>query len=228
MIAAGWWWGGCALMMVVMMVMMIPMMGRSHGHSGHSETGWNDDPERTLADRLARGEIDTEEYEASIVGMAVAAFGGWPGVTGATVVCPLYVPLGITTLPKMQEVPSIERSKQAASGRNLSGRVPTTTTGSRLRRRWSRAQPATPPRWRARSRSSKSASGSATSRSPATGACSPRPASATISSRQSWTGSPPLRGPAIAALISQGAIQPTLFDNQDMAEITSRTTRAGG
>ena len=29
-----------------------------------------------------------------------------------------------------------------------------------------------------------------------------------------------LRGPAIAALISQGAIQPTLFDEQDMAEIT--------
>jgi hypothetical protein len=30
-----------------------------------------------------------------------------------------------------------------------------------------------------------------------------------------------LRGPAIRALISQGAIQPTLFDEQDMAEITS-------
>jgi hypothetical protein len=30
-----------------------------------------------------------------------------------------------------------------------------------------------------------------------------------------------LRGPAIAALISQGAIQPTLFDETDMAEITS-------
>jgi DDE family transposase len=29
-----------------------------------------------------------------------------------------------------------------------------------------------------------------------------------------------LRGPAIAALISQGAIQPTLFDQQDMAEIS--------
>ncbi len=25
--------------------------------------GWSDDPERTLADRLGRGEIDTEEYE---------------------------------------------------------------------------------------------------------------------------------------------------------------------
>jgi hypothetical protein len=30
-----------------------------------------------------------------------------------------------------------------------------------------------------------------------------------------------LRGPAIKALIAQGAIQPTLFDEQDMAEITS-------
>jgi uncharacterized membrane protein len=60
---AGWWWGGCALMMVIMMVMMIPMMGRGHRHSGHSGHGWSDDPERTLADRLARGEIDTEEYE---------------------------------------------------------------------------------------------------------------------------------------------------------------------
>jgi hypothetical protein len=29
-----------------------------------------------------------------------------------------------------------------------------------------------------------------------------------------------LRGPAIRALISQGAIQPTLVDEQDMAEIT--------
>jgi putative membrane protein len=59
----GWFWGGCALMMLVMMVWMIPMMGRGHGHSGHTGHGWTDDPERTLADRLARGEIDTEEYE---------------------------------------------------------------------------------------------------------------------------------------------------------------------
>src|SRR5690242_263923 len=33
-----------------------------------------------------------------------------------------------------------------------------------------------------------------------------------------------LRGPAIRALIAEGAIQPTLFDETDMAEITSRTT----
>src|SRR5262249_58977713 len=30
-----------------------------------------------------------------------------------------------------------------------------------------------------------------------------------------------LRGPAIKALMAQGAIQPTLFDETDMAEITS-------
>ncbi len=53
--AAGWWWGSCVLMMVVMMVMMIPMMGRGHGHSGHSGHGWSDDSERTLADCLAAG-----------------------------------------------------------------------------------------------------------------------------------------------------------------------------
>ena len=58
----GWWFGGCVLMMVVMMVMMIPMMGRGHGRSGHRGHGWSDDPERTLADRLARGEIDADEY----------------------------------------------------------------------------------------------------------------------------------------------------------------------
>ena len=56
---AGWWLGGCALMMV----MMIPMMSRGHGRSGHNGHGWSGEPERTLADRLARGEIDTEEYE---------------------------------------------------------------------------------------------------------------------------------------------------------------------
>jgi hypothetical protein len=83
-----------------------------------------------------------------------------------------------------------------------------------------------PPRWPARSRAQRrfglrhvAVAGDR--------ACSPRPASATISGRQNWTGSPPLRGPAIAALISQGAVQPTLFDNQDMAEITSRTTPGG-
>ncbi len=52
--------------------------------------------------------------EASVVGIVVAAFGGWLVVTGATGFCPLYVPLGITTWPKPQRVARIDRSKQAA------------------------------------------------------------------------------------------------------------------
>jgi uncharacterized membrane protein len=55
----GWWLVG-AVFMVICMVMMGGMMG--HDHSRHGEHGSRDDPERTLADRLARGEIDLEEY----------------------------------------------------------------------------------------------------------------------------------------------------------------------
>lgn len=57
---AGWWLVGAGFM-VLCMLMMGRMMG--HGHSGHSGHGRSDDPERTLADRLAKGEIDVEEYE---------------------------------------------------------------------------------------------------------------------------------------------------------------------
>jgi uncharacterized membrane protein len=64
---AGWWVLGAAFM-VFCMVMMLRMMA-GHGHSGHggSDHGTSDDrggmdAERALADRLARGEIDTEEY----------------------------------------------------------------------------------------------------------------------------------------------------------------------
>lgn len=60
---AGWWLVG-AVFIVICMVMMGRMMGgmMGHGHSGHGEHGSPDDPERTLANRLARGEIDIEEY----------------------------------------------------------------------------------------------------------------------------------------------------------------------
>ena len=58
---AGWWWLVGAGFMVICMVIMGRMMG--HAHSGHGGHGRSDDPERTLADRLARGEIDVEEYE---------------------------------------------------------------------------------------------------------------------------------------------------------------------
>jgi putative membrane protein len=63
---AGWWLVG-AVFMVICMVMMGRMMGgmmMGHGHSaqsGHGHDG-NEEPERTLADRLAKGEIDVEEY----------------------------------------------------------------------------------------------------------------------------------------------------------------------
>jgi putative membrane protein len=61
-----WGWGLFgAVFMVICMVMMVRMMGgmMGHGQSGHGGHGGRDDPERTLADRLARGEIDTEEYQ---------------------------------------------------------------------------------------------------------------------------------------------------------------------
>ena len=38
--------------------------------------------------------------EASVAGVVVTAFGLWLIVTGAIGFCPLYVPLGINTLPK--------------------------------------------------------------------------------------------------------------------------------
>lgn len=63
-----WWWLGLLIMaafMVLCMVMMVRMM--SHGGHGSSAGAPPrdrlDTPERTLADRLARGEIDTEEYQ---------------------------------------------------------------------------------------------------------------------------------------------------------------------
>ena len=60
---AGWGLVG-AVFMVFCMVMMVRMMGMGHsGHSGDSGHGGSDEPERTLANRLAKGEIDVEEYE---------------------------------------------------------------------------------------------------------------------------------------------------------------------
>jgi uncharacterized membrane protein len=63
----GWWWPGMVLMAVFMigcLVMMARMM--SHGVSGPrtggSERHRGDAPERILANRLASGEIDLDEY----------------------------------------------------------------------------------------------------------------------------------------------------------------------
>lgn len=61
---AGWWLVG-AVFIVICMVMMGRMMGgrMGHGRSAHGGHDRSDEPERTLADRLAKGEIDVEEYK---------------------------------------------------------------------------------------------------------------------------------------------------------------------
>jgi uncharacterized membrane protein len=67
----GWGWAG-AVFMVICIVMMVRMMGHGdHGdHGDHGPDGGRftthggiDAPERTLANRLARGEIDVDEYQ---------------------------------------------------------------------------------------------------------------------------------------------------------------------
>jgi uncharacterized membrane protein HdeD (DUF308 family) len=63
---------------------------------------------------IAVGLFPLAGLEVSALGIAVAAFGLWFIVTGAIGVCPAYVPFGITTVPKSQRVPTIDRSKQAA------------------------------------------------------------------------------------------------------------------
>ena len=54
----GWWWAAAVFMVICMVLMGRMMMGRSH--SAHDE---GPGPERRLAERLASGEIDVEEYE---------------------------------------------------------------------------------------------------------------------------------------------------------------------
>ena len=65
----GWWWPGIVVMamfMIICMVMMARMM-MSHGahgsHTSDPRRHRRDVPERTLANRLASGEIDIDEYE---------------------------------------------------------------------------------------------------------------------------------------------------------------------
>ena len=59
----GWWLVG-GIFMMLCMAMMVWMMGgmMGHGHSGGTTGDDRPDPERTLAERLARGEIDVDEY----------------------------------------------------------------------------------------------------------------------------------------------------------------------
>ena len=65
------WWGPGVFFMILCMVMMVSMM--SHGHGSHgSHTDESHGPggaKRILADRLARGEIDIEEYERRLAGL---------------------------------------------------------------------------------------------------------------------------------------------------------------
>lgn len=60
---ADWWLVG-GIFMMFCMAMMVWMMGgmMGHGHSGQGTSSNTTEPERTLADRLARGEIDVDEY----------------------------------------------------------------------------------------------------------------------------------------------------------------------
>ena len=64
----GWWWLALPLL-ILCMIMMGRMMSHGHGHgspgshvAGASGQG-SGGAERILAERLARGEIDIEEYE---------------------------------------------------------------------------------------------------------------------------------------------------------------------
>ena len=58
-------WGWPAILVILFCISMMAMMMR-HGMSGHTRQTSNRDedaPESILAKRLARGEIDVEEYE---------------------------------------------------------------------------------------------------------------------------------------------------------------------
>src|SRR5712692_5773007 len=92
---------------------------------------------------------------------------------------------------------------------------------ARSRSKCSRATPATPRPCRHRSRSSASGSGSRAWSWSATAGCSRTPACGRMCDRSKGsTGSPALRAPAIQALAAGGALQLSLFDQQDLAEIT--------
>jgi putative membrane protein len=70
---SGGWWLFALPMVIICMVMMVRMMGHGHsaqnGHTAASHAHRPDGPERILADRLARGEIDIEEYERRLAAL---------------------------------------------------------------------------------------------------------------------------------------------------------------
>ncbi len=78
----GWWW---IVVMAIGIVAMSRMMGHrghggdaGHGRAGHGGQGSDDPAERTLANRLASGEIDVEEYERlrEVIGRTESTHGG--------------------------------------------------------------------------------------------------------------------------------------------------------
>lgn len=64
---SGGWWLVALPLMIVCMVMMLRMMGQgrgSHGaHSGETYAHRSGGAAHILAERLARGDIDTDEYQ---------------------------------------------------------------------------------------------------------------------------------------------------------------------
>ena len=70
---SGGWWLLALPLAVICMVMTMRMMGHGHGghgaHTGESRAHRAGGPERILAERLARGEIDTEEYERRLAAL---------------------------------------------------------------------------------------------------------------------------------------------------------------
>ena len=74
---SGGWWLLALPLMFVCMVMMMRMMGHGHGshgaHTGESRADRVGGPERILAERLARGEIDIEEYELRLAALRPAS-----------------------------------------------------------------------------------------------------------------------------------------------------------
>ena len=70
---SGGWWLLAVPLMAICMFMMMRMMGHGHGshsaHSGEPPAARSGGPERILAERLARGEIDIEEYERRLAAL---------------------------------------------------------------------------------------------------------------------------------------------------------------
>lgn len=64
----GWWGPGVIVMFLCVGMMMWMMMSHDHGsHGSHTrESHGSAGAERILAERLARGEIETEEYERRV------------------------------------------------------------------------------------------------------------------------------------------------------------------